>query len=47
MGVSPKHDHPWLFTLAASAAAARFGGTRNKMEWWSSALPGKNWLEMM
>ena len=47
MGVSPKHDHPLPPTLAASAAEARLGGTRNKMAWWSSALPGKKWLETM
>ena len=47
MGVSPKQVHPFPPTLSASAVAARSGGTRNKMAWWSSTLPGKNWLEMM
>ena len=47
-GASPKHVQPLppLALLSRSAAAASDGGTRKKMAWWSSALPGKNSLEM-
>ncbi len=47
IGASPKHDHPLPPWSALSAAEARFGGTRNKIAWWTSLVPGKNWLATM
>ena len=46
-GVSPKHDHPLLSDVVGLGFGGQGGGTRKKMAWWSSGLPGKNWLEMM
>ena len=40
IGASPKHDQPLPSLSALSAAAARFGGTRKRIEWWISLLPG-------
>src|ERR1700691_5767572 len=45
---APKHVHPLpaVAALAAMAWAVMDGGTRESTAWWTSGLPGRNWLEM-
>src|SRR5580698_4407953 len=45
---APKHVQPLPpeAALAARAAAVWAGGTKASTAWWTSALPGWNWLEM-
>ncbi len=47
MADSPKQVQPFPFWSSASALAARFGGTRKRMAWWTSMLWGKNWLDVI
>src|ERR1700722_17617384 len=44
---APKHVHPLppVAALAAIAWAVWAGGTRASTAWWTSGLPGRNWLE--
>src|SRR5580693_9920719 len=44
---APKHVHPLppVEALAAMAWAVSSGGTRASTAWWTSELPGRNWLD--
>src|SRR5579864_1912458 len=45
---APKHVHPVppVAALSRVAVAASDGGTSERTAWWTSGLPGLNWLEM-